>query len=88
MSDEEEVLYVKKIKTIHYGSLEDGEKARASALEEVSNDNGGSSDVIPSAPQIHISNGKKITFIFKTNTIPKLIILETNLIIIENSIVH
>ncbi|CAG9826850.1 unnamed protein product [Diabrotica balteata] len=38
MSDDEEVQYVKKIKTIHYGSLEDSEKARLEAQSEDSNE--------------------------------------------------
>lgn len=38
MSDEEDIQYVKKTKTIHYGSLEDSEKARIEAQNEESND--------------------------------------------------
>lgn len=38
MSDDEEVQYVKKVKTIHYGSLEDSERARLEAHEDESND--------------------------------------------------
>nr|CAH7762403.1 unnamed protein product [Callosobruchus chinensis] len=38
MSDDEEVQYVKKVKTIHYGSLEESEKNRIEAEEENSND--------------------------------------------------
>lgn len=32
MSDDEDLIYVKKQKTIHYGSLEDTERARLAAL--------------------------------------------------------
>lgn len=32
MSDDEEVIYVKKPKTIHYGSLEDQERIRLAAV--------------------------------------------------------
>lgn len=38
MSDDEEVQYVKKTKTVHYGSLEDAERARLEAQEDESND--------------------------------------------------
>lgn len=33
MSDEEDVTYVKKPKTIHYGSLEDQERNRLATLQ-------------------------------------------------------
>ncbi|XP_057670934.1 U4/U6 small nuclear ribonucleoprotein Prp4 [Diorhabda carinulata] len=38
MSDDEELQYVKKIKTIHYGSLEDNEKIRIETQNEESNE--------------------------------------------------
>ncbi|KAG5867940.1 hypothetical protein JTB14_037001 [Gonioctena quinquepunctata] len=38
MSDDEDQPYAKKTKTIHYGSLEDSEKARLEAQNEESND--------------------------------------------------
>ncbi|KAJ8921763.1 hypothetical protein NQ315_008388 [Exocentrus adspersus] len=38
MSDDDEVQYIKKQKTIHYGSLEDTERARIEAQNETSND--------------------------------------------------
>lgn len=60
MSDDDEVLYVKKPRTIHYGSLEDSEKARLAALEaggESSNDGEESSAPSQANSQIHISNG-------------------------------
>ena len=37
MSDDEDILYVKKTNTIHYGSLEEGEKAKQT-LEEIESD--------------------------------------------------
>lgn len=39
MSDEEEVVYVKKQKTIHYGSLEDQERAKIAKAENEGNEN-------------------------------------------------
>lgn len=61
MSDEEDVVYVKKQRTIHYGSLEDSEKARLAAIEaagENSNDGEASPASTPSNMQVHVSNGK------------------------------
>lgn len=60
MSDDDEVLYVKKPRTIHYGSLEDSEKARLAALEaagDSSNDAEESSAPSQSNMHINISNG-------------------------------
>lgn len=34
MSDDEELVYVKRPRTIHYGSLEESERQRQSALED------------------------------------------------------
>lgn len=59
MSDEEEEQYVKKIKTIHYGSLEDSERARLEALEEESNDSEQQTTNEPQAPE---SSGKHFYF--------------------------
>ncbi|XP_017783416.1 PREDICTED: U4/U6 small nuclear ribonucleoprotein Prp4 [Nicrophorus vespilloides] len=59
MSDEEEVSYVKKQKIIHYGSLQESEKARLATLESSSAE---SSQDVPSpaqtqqAPQVNTSN--------------------------------
>lgn len=47
MSDDE-VSYVKKTKTIHYGSLEDSERARLEAMQD--EESSGSSEPEPSAP--------------------------------------
>lgn len=61
MSDDEELQYVKNPRTIHYGSLEDSEKARLAALEageENSNDGEDSAAPSQASTQIHISNGK------------------------------
>lgn len=38
MSDDEELVYVKRPRTIHYGSLEESEKARQNALEAENGD--------------------------------------------------
>lgn len=38
MSDDEEITYVKKQKTIHYGSLEDQERLRLASLAAIEND--------------------------------------------------
>lgn len=38
MSDEEEVTYVKKQNTIHYGSLEESERIKQQALDEIESD--------------------------------------------------
>lgn len=54
MSDEEEVQYVKKTKTIHYGSLEDSERARLETQEEDSND---SEQQVQNEPQTQESSG-------------------------------
>lgn len=38
MSDDEEITYVKKPKTIHYGSLEDQERIRLASLVAIETD--------------------------------------------------
>lgn len=38
MSDDEEITYIKKQKTIHYGSLEDQERIRLGILNASEND--------------------------------------------------
>lgn len=63
MSDDEDLVYVKKQKTVHYGSLEETERARLAAASAESSDdekdNGSPSDT-PMAPNaggnVHISN--------------------------------
>ena len=64
MSDDEDILYVKKQKTIHYGSLEEQERARLSsaALKSgESDDEGGSStntgQQAPELGNVNISDG-------------------------------
>ncbi|XP_060865398.1 U4/U6 small nuclear ribonucleoprotein Prp4 [Metopolophium dirhodum] len=52
MSDDEEITYVKKQKTIHYGSLEDQERIRLSSLAFTEND--GESKVV--GGNINVSN--------------------------------
>lgn len=54
MSDEE-VQYVKKQKNIHYGSLEDKERARLAALDEKGKSD--DEDAPNSTPQVHVSQG-------------------------------
>lgn len=57
MSDDEEITYVNKPRTIHYGSLEDGEKTRLAALETAEdNTNDANPPAAPQNSQIHISN--------------------------------
>ena len=46
--DEDNIVYVKKQKTIHYGSLEDTERARLTKTLEAED--------FTSSAQIHISN--------------------------------
>lgn len=59
MSDDDEAVYVKKPRTIVYGSLEDSERARlaAEAAGESSNDAEESSAPPQTNSQIHTSNG-------------------------------
>lgn len=57
MSDEDDVQYVKKPRNIHYGSLEETEKARIAAVQESVAENH-ENDNPPQSTQIHISNGK------------------------------
>lgn len=59
MSDDDEVVYHKKPRTIHYGSLEDSEKARLAAIEAGgdSNDAEENSAQAPASTQINVSNG-------------------------------
>lgn len=38
MSDDEDITYVKKTNTIHYGSLEESERLKQQALEEIESD--------------------------------------------------
>lgn len=55
MSDEEEIQYVKKQKTIHYGSLETAERAKL--VKNETGTNGESiADIVKETPQIHTSN--------------------------------
>lgn len=53
MSDDEEVIYIKKQKTIHYGSLEDQERNRLATLAAAEND--GDNKVV--GGNINVSNG-------------------------------
>lgn len=57
MSDEDEVQYVKKPRNIHYGSLEETEKARLAAAQESANENNETDINPPQNTHIHISNG-------------------------------
>lgn len=56
MSDDEEITYIKKQKTIHYGSLEDQERIRLSSLAFAEND--GESKIV--GGNINVSNGNSI----------------------------
>lgn len=64
MSDEEELVYVKKQKTIHYGSLEDHERARLASLasKNSENDDGHPIGTSEGSSQIHVSNGNLMQF--------------------------
>lgn len=59
MSDDEEIVYVKKQKTIHYGSLEDQERTRLATLAAAAENDGDQKAV---GGNINVSNGN--TFIF------------------------
>lgn len=59
MSDDE-VPYIKKLKSIHYGSLEESERARLEQKDDVKSDDEDSTTV----PQVHVSNGKVYRFFF------------------------
>ncbi|KAI4458068.1 wd40 repeat protein [Holotrichia oblita] len=56
MSDEDEVQYVKKPRNIHYGSLEETEKARIAAAQESASENNETDINPPQNTHIHISN--------------------------------
>jgi U4/U6 small nuclear ribonucleoprotein PRP4 len=64
MSDDEDILHIKKQKTIHYGSLEEQERALLSAVAVKSGDSdeeGSSSNMgqqIAEAGNVNISDGK------------------------------
>lgn len=64
MSDDDDVILVKKSKNIHYGSLEEQEKARLAALAAAARgeveDNGGQE-----LGDIQISNGKLFVLLHK-----------------------
>jgi len=62
MSDDEDLVYVKKQKTVHYGSLEEAERARLAAAVETTEDEkdvANANDITNasiSAGNVHISN--------------------------------
>lgn len=56
MSDDEDIVYVPKTKSIHYGSLEETEKARIEAEEDVDKDENGPETVGTANNNVHISN--------------------------------
>jgi hypothetical protein len=64
MSDDEDILYIKKKNTIHYGSLEEQERARLSTVALKSGDSdeeGNSSNVgqqISETGNVNISDGE------------------------------
>lgn len=55
MSDDEEITFVKKPKTIHYGSLEEQERLRLATL--AATDNEGDQKVV--GGNINVSNGNQ-----------------------------
>lgn len=61
MSDDEDAPYIKKTRTIHYGSLEEAEKVRLTTGD--GNDNSNEKPETsgpPNLPQVHISTGTTI----------------------------
>ncbi|KAG6797243.1 U4/U6 small nuclear ribonucleoprotein Prp4 [Apis cerana] len=62
MSDDEDLVYVKKQKTVHYGSLEEAERARLAAVAESSEEEkdtttlGDNVNTVATLANIHISN--------------------------------
>jgi len=62
MSDDEDITYVKKQKTIHYGSLEDQERIRLSSLAFTEGD----AEPKVVGGNINVSNGNNIK-LTKTN---------------------
>ena len=62
MSDDEDLVYIKKQKTIHYGSFEEQERARliANAAAKSDDEDGLPTNSVDNAGlQINISNGTK-----------------------------
>lgn len=59
MSDDEDLIYIKKQKTIHYGSLEEQERMRQAAAASKATENLEDTDMVVSvpSPQVHTSNG-------------------------------
>lgn len=62
MSDDDDIIYIKKHKSIHYGSLEEQERLRLAAVAantgDDSNGSGGPSAASADhGPQVHVSNG-------------------------------
>lgn len=57
--DEEEVTYVKKQKTIHYGSLEDQERSRLAALATAAAAESADGDQKAGGGNINVSNGNR-----------------------------
>ncbi|CAB0038420.1 unnamed protein product [Trichogramma brassicae] len=58
MSDDEDIHYVKKQKTVHYGSLEESERARIAALDESNSDDDSrdGQEAFKRPANVHISN--------------------------------
>lgn len=56
MSDDEELTYVKKQKTIHYGSLEDAERIRQIVAGPDSDEEVEVTKKAPELAQVHISS--------------------------------
>lgn len=66
MSDDEDVVVAKKPKQIHYGSLEEQEKARLAALAAAAKE--GVEDNGKDLGDIQISNGKQKSYYFNIFT--------------------
>lgn len=63
MSDDEEITYVKKQKTIHYGSLEDQERSRLAALASAAAESA-DGDQKAGGGNINVSNGNRLVYLW------------------------
>ncbi len=56
MSDEEDLVYIKKIKTVHYGSLEESERARLAGANDTDEEKEGIQNEMTESGNVHISS--------------------------------
>uniref|UniRef100_A0A0C9R7Q8 Prpf4_0 protein n=1 Tax=Fopius arisanus TaxID=64838 RepID=A0A0C9R7Q8_9HYME len=56
MSDDDDPVFVKKMKTVHYGSLEDAERARLAAGDDIEDDKEDSQNESGLLANVHVSN--------------------------------